>query len=256
MFSISGETCDGVTAGEINSANSRPNGKMHAKMLPHLVTALLVHYANGKKTEEVEDAPNQETEEKLLINIDLYNNSIIQTPKATPQMELPSVFNGTLNATVEPCVGDEEFCNMTEEEYILMLNKYIYPQPYEWVLIATHCMVFTMGLIGNALVCIAVYRNHTMRNVTNYFIVNLAVADFMVIAFCLPPTVLWDVTETWFLGDCLCKVLLYFQVSLLFCLSIYCDRLLFSICLFRWLLLATSLLVIPSSFWSVLIFFL
>lgn len=58
-----------------------------------------------------------------------------------------------------------------------------------------------------------VFRNRTMRTVTNYFIVNLAVADFLVILICLPPTVLWDVTETWFMGTLACKVVLYFQVS-------------------------------------------
>lgn len=113
----------------------------------------------------------------------------------------------------EDCVGSKEYCNMTREQYVAMLNDYIYPQTYEWVLIGTHTAVFVVGLVGNALVCIAVYRNHTMRTVTNYFIVNLAMADFMVILFCLPPTVLWDVTETWFLGNVLCKLLLYFQVS-------------------------------------------
>lgn len=117
-----------------------------------------------------------------------------------------------VNSTEEPCVGDPEFCNMTKEEYMEMLNDYIYPQPYEWVLIATHAIVFVIGLIGNALVCIAVYRNHSMRTVTNYFIVNLAVADFMVILICLPPTVLWDVTETWFFGTAMCRIVLYFQV--------------------------------------------
>lgn len=117
----------------------------------------------------------------------------------------------------EECVGDPEYCNMTKEEYFEMLNEYIYPQPYEWVLIATHAIVFVIGLIGNALVCIAVYRNHSMRTVTNYFIVNLAVADFMVILICLPPTVLWDVTETWFFGTAMCRIVLYFQVSSSFC---------------------------------------
>ncbi|XP_052748225.1 orexin receptor type 2-like [Galleria mellonella] len=138
--------------------------------------------------------------------------------------------NDTLKKSgTEECVGDAEFCNMTREDYIEMLNEYIYPQTYEWILIGTHTAVFVMGLVGNALVCVAVYRNHTMRTVTNYFIVNLAVADFMVILFCLPPTVLWDVTETWFLGKALCKILLYFQsvsvtVSVLTLTFISVDR--------------------------------
>jgi len=61
------------------------------------------------------------------------------------------------------------------------------------------------------------FRNRTMRTVTNYFIVNLAVADFLVILICLPPTVLWDVTDTWFMGTLACKIVLYLQVSVVFC---------------------------------------
>lgn len=116
------------------------------------------------------------------------------------------------NYTDEPCDGGE-YCNMTRDEYMEMLYDYIFPQPYEWVLIAINAVVFIIGLIGNALVCIAVYRNHSMRTVTNYFIVNLALADFMVILICLPPSVLWDVTETWFFGTAMCRIVLYFQVS-------------------------------------------
>jgi hypothetical protein len=113
--------------------------------------------------------------------------------------------NSTDNCTNEYCVSDDD--------YLSMIENHIFPTTYEWVLIAFHTVVFLVGLIGNALVCVAVYRNHSMRTVTNYFIVNLAVADFMVIFFCLPPTVVWDVTETWFMGTALCKIVLYFQVS-------------------------------------------
>lgn len=111
------------------------------------------------------------------------------------------------------CTND--YCT-SEEEYFDMMMDYMYPKHYEWVLIALHSVVFLVGLVGNALVCVAVYRNHSMRTVTNYFIVNLAVADFLVILFCLPPTVLWDVTETWFFGKAMCKIVLYIQVSQLY----------------------------------------
>lgn len=60
-----------------------------------------------------------------------------------------------------------------------------------------------------------------MRTVTNYFIVNLAVADFLVILICLPPTVLWDVTDTWFMGTLACKIVLYLQVSVFFSSLLY-----------------------------------
>ena len=114
------------------------------------------------------------------------------------------------NTDSSNCTND--YC-MSDADYISLMADHIFPTTYEWVMIALHAVVFVVGLVGNALVCVAVYRNHSMRTVTNYFIVNLAVADFMVIFFCLPPTVVWDVTETWFLGTALCKVVVYFQVG-------------------------------------------
>lgn len=113
-------------------------------------------------------------------------------------------FDNATNCTNEDCIPDED--------YIGLMVEYIFPDLYDWILIAMHSVVFVLGLVGNALVCLAVYRNHSMRTVTNYFIVNLAVADLLVILICLPPTVVWDVTETWFLGLRLCKTVLYFQI--------------------------------------------
>ncbi|XP_046677263.1 orexin receptor type 2-like [Homalodisca vitripennis] len=129
--------------------------------------------------------------------------------------------NNTLNCTNDYCVDDNDYLDMMEQHML--------PNLYECVLIGMHVLVFAVGLVGNALVCVAVYSNPTMRTVTNYFIVNLAVADFMVILFCLPPTVIWDVTETWFLGMALCKIVLYFQtvsvaVSVLTLTFISVDR--------------------------------
>ena len=120
---------------------------------------------------------------------------------------LPENANGTgNNCTNDYCVSDEE--------YIDMITSYIWPNPFEWGLIAFYIVVFIVGLVGNFLVCLAVWRNHHMRTVTNYFIVNLAVADFLVILICLPPTVLGDVTETWFMGKVMCKIIKYLQVSI------------------------------------------
>ncbi|XP_070165519.1 orexin receptor type 2 isoform X2 [Polyergus mexicanus] len=129
-----------------------------------------------------------------------------------------------VNAT--NCTND--YC-ISDEDYIGLMVQHIFPKFTDWVLIAMHSIVFVVGLIGNALVCMAVYRNHTMRTVTNYFIVNLAVADLLVLLICLPPSVLWDVTETWFLGLKLCKTVPYLQtvsvsVSVLTLTFISIDR--------------------------------
>lgn len=52
-----------------------------------------------------------------------------------------------------------------------------------------------------------------MRTVTNYFIVNLSLADVLVTAICLPASLLVDITESWLFGHTLCKVIPYLQVS-------------------------------------------
>ncbi|KAL1470816.1 hypothetical protein MTO96_040279 [Rhipicephalus appendiculatus] len=84
----------------------------------------------------------------------------------------------SVHGNVSSCVN--ELC-VSEAEYLDLLEEYIFPSSYEWGLIGLHVAVFVVGLVGNCLVCVAVYRNQTMRTVTNYFIVNLAVADFLVI---------------------------------------------------------------------------
>ncbi len=45
------------------------------------------------------------------------------------------------------------------------------------------------------------------------FIMNLAAADLLVLVFCLPATVIQDVTKTWFFGLILCKFVNYIQVG-------------------------------------------
>jgi hypothetical protein len=73
-------------------------------------------------------------------------------------------------------------------------------------------VLLVVGLIGNSLVVFVVVRNKSMRTPTNIFLVNLALSDILVLIFCLPPTVLWDVTSTWWLGTNVCKALMFLQV--------------------------------------------
>lgn len=56
-----------------------------------------------------------------------------------------------------------------------------------------YVVVFVVGLIGNSFVIAVVYRSPRMRTVTNFFIVNLAVADVLVIVFCLPATLMSNI---------------------------------------------------------------
>lgn len=61
------------------------------------------------------------------------------------------------------------------------------------VYIIVYSIVFIVGLIGNSFVIAVVLRAPRMRTVTNYFIVNLAIADILVIVFCLPATLMSNI---------------------------------------------------------------
>ncbi|XP_054848855.1 orexin receptor type 2 [Eublepharis macularius] len=153
--------------------------------------------------------------------------SVTQREDAFPSCRNWS-FNKELNDTREP-FGNPS-ADYDEEEFLRYLWKeYLHPKEYEWVLIVGYIIVFLVALIGNILVCVAVWKNHHMRTVTNYFIVNLSLADVLVTITCLPATLVVDITETWFLGNSLCKVIPYLQtvsvsVSVLTLSCIALDR--------------------------------
>lgn len=128
------------------------------------------------------------------------------------QGESAALVNDTevVATNVSNCTND--YC-LSDEEYVNMIQDYIFPTTLEWIFIVIYVMVFIFGLIGNFLVCFVVWRNQNMKTVTNIFIVNLSVADFLVILICMPPTVLGDVTETWYIGGVMCKIIKYIQVS-------------------------------------------
>lgn len=46
------------------------------------------------------------------------------------------------------CVGDPLYCNYTYDEYVELLYDYIYPTIPEWILIASHAIVFSIGLVS------------------------------------------------------------------------------------------------------------
>lgn len=105
------------------------------------------------------------------------------------------------------------YCDYTDEKWIKSIFEFISPKPYEWLFVVLFIVVFIFGLVGNCLVCFAVWKNNHLKTVTNYFLVNLAIADFSVILICLPPTFIHDIMESWFLGLAMCKIVVYLQVS-------------------------------------------
>jgi len=72
-------------------------------------------------------------------------------------------------------------------------------------------VIMGIGVAGNIMVPIVILKTKDMRNSTNIFLMNLSVADLMVLLVCTP-TVLVEVNtkpETWVLGEEMCEYCMY-----------------------------------------------
>uniref|UniRef100_A0A8C5E788 Melanopsin-A-like n=1 Tax=Gouania willdenowi TaxID=441366 RepID=A0A8C5E788_GOUWI len=90
-------------------------------------------------------------------------------------------------------------------------------------------VIGTLGITGNALVMFAIYSNKKLRNLPNYFILNLAVSDFLM-AFTQSPIFFINcLYKEWVFGEMGCKVYafcgaLFGITSMINLLAISIDR--------------------------------
>lgn len=65
-------------------------------------------------------------------------------------------------------------------------REYIETTPtYQWLALVL-LVIPLAGVLGNSLVCIAVWQERRLHNVTNFFLVSLALADLMVCLAVMP----------------------------------------------------------------------
>ncbi|KAK3607918.1 hypothetical protein CHS0354_036752 [Potamilus streckersoni] len=92
------------------------------------------------------------------------------------------------------------------------------------------CIIGSVGLLGNSLVVIVVLLDRKMRqSVTNIFIMNLAVADFLIMLFGVPEIVQFMINRGWLLGTAVCKtnrfiLVVSLYVSILSLISVCIER--------------------------------
>ncbi|RWS30327.1 neuropeptide GPCR A6b-like protein [Leptotrombidium deliense] len=89
--------------------------------------------------------------------------------------------------------------------------------PISLRVIATLICVFLLviGCIGNAMIPFVVLRNKDLRNSTNIFLINLSVADLLLLSFCAPTSLieLNSRPEVWFLGEFMCQAVSFVDVE-------------------------------------------
>ncbi|KAI1712748.1 7 transmembrane receptor (rhodopsin family) domain-containing protein [Ditylenchus destructor] len=124
--------------------------------------------------------------------------------------------------------NDEDYLNaLSDEDYIDFVANFLKPTLIELVFVLVFFLLMLIGVIGNSLVVFVVSRNQSMWTSMNLFLTNLALSDLLVLVFCLPPTVINDVTKTFWFSESFCKIMLFLQntsvyvsVLTLMCISI------------------------------------
>lgn len=100
--------------------------------------------------------------------------------------------------------------NETECENLIQSVKWTEPASLISLAVLEFINVLVIG--GNLLVIAAVFCSNKLRSVTNFFIVNLAVADLLVGLAVLPFSATWEVFKVWIFGDVWCRIWLAVDV--------------------------------------------
>ena len=77
-------------------------------------------------------------------------------------------------------------------------------------------MLNASALLGNILVCIAVYRNTRLRTTTNLYIIALAVSDLLSAIFVMPFSAGALITGRWPFGEKVCELSGFFSVFVVY----------------------------------------
>lgn len=112
-----------------------------------------------------------------------------------------------INATQDDSQFKSNNCCSLNDENFLKLSDSTKLVGVQVILILAYSTIILLGVTGNSLVIYAVCKFKTLRTVTNFFIVNLAVADLLVNTLCLPFTLVYTLYGEWMFGQVLCFML-------------------------------------------------
>uniref|UniRef100_A0AAV2MQD4 G-protein coupled receptors family 1 profile domain-containing protein n=1 Tax=Knipowitschia caucasica TaxID=637954 RepID=A0AAV2MQD4_KNICA len=80
------------------------------------------------------------------------------------------------------------------------------PDHVHYVIAFVVLLIGTLGVAGNALVMYAFYSNKKLRNLPNYFIMNLAISDFLMAITQSPIFFINSLYKEWIFGETGCKL--------------------------------------------------
>ena len=78
-----------------------------------------------------------------------------------------------------------------------------------WLIIlhlATASIVTVAGLLGNIILCFAIYKVRAHRKIQNYYVLALSISDLLLILLSFPPTLIALFFGRWPFGDTICQI--------------------------------------------------
>nr|XP_019598139.1 PREDICTED: endothelin B receptor isoform X1 [Rhinolophus sinicus]XP_019598140.1 PREDICTED: endothelin B receptor isoform X1 [Rhinolophus sinicus] len=122
------------------------------------------------------------------------SNASVPGSSTPPQMSETGTPGGTPPRVPPPCRGFVEI-----------------RQSFKYINTVVSCLVFVVGVIGNATLLRIICKNKSMRNGPNILIASLALGDLMLIIIDIPIHVYKLLVEEWPFGTVGCKMLPFIQ---------------------------------------------
>ncbi|CAM4712439.1 unnamed protein product [Leuciscus chuanchicus] len=112
-----------------------------------------------------------------------------------------------------------QYYNLSRQEFIdtYDIQPLVYipelPAGAKTTFVVVYVIIFVLALVGNSLVVYIVARKRAMRTATNIFICSLAVSDLLITFFCVPFTLLQNISSEWLGGVLVCKTVPFVQTT-------------------------------------------
>ncbi|XP_046888588.1 pyroglutamylated RF-amide peptide receptor isoform X1 [Hypomesus transpacificus] len=126
---------------------------------------------------------------------------------------------GSTKITPEALKEMLQYYNLTRQEFIDSYNiqPLVYipelPVSAKTTFVIMYAIIFVLALVGNSLVVYIVVRKRAMQTATNIFICSLAVSDLLITFFCIPFTLLQNISSEWLGGVLVCKTVPFVQTT-------------------------------------------
>lgn len=99
------------------------------------------------------------------------------------------------------------YYNLSRQEFIdtYKLQPLVYvpemPHSAKTTFVIVYTVIFVLALAGNSLVVYIIVKKRAVQTATDIFICSLAVSDLLITFFCVPFTLLQNISSEWFGGE-------------------------------------------------------